>query len=160
MDLMQKSAIANSNGNERRKVFQQQPMPQRKQFQPRTPMQGQQQPTLQQRERSAEQQSPTTRTLEASHKQKFKSALEDLFGTRGAYLLDEKFNVLGKVPVSELRATIKSVTGVHAIVMDGTIDRELVKSAETARVQYLVSMESQVKNGESAVVVLTDAELV
>ncbi len=99
--------------------------------------------------------------LEASEKEKFKSALDDLFGTRGAYLLDKDLNVLGKVPVTELKATIKSVSNVFAMVLDGPIDSELVKSADQAGVRYVVSMESRIEAGEeSRVQVLTDAELV
>jgi DNA primase len=99
------------------------------------------------------------RVLTVREKDKFKSSLEDLFGTRGAYLLDNGLNVLGKVPVTELRATVKSVNNVFAMVLDGPVDRDLVRSAETAGVKYVVSMESRVKNGESRVQVLTDAEL-
>lgn len=100
------------------------------------------------------------RTINTLEKEKFKSALDDVFGTRGAYLLDRDLKVLGKVPVSELNATVKSVSNVFAIVLDGPVERELVKAAETANVRYVVSMESRVKGDESKVVVLTDAELV
>ena len=159
MDLMQKAAHVNNPQprEERRSRFNPGPQQPKQQFTPRPSK-----PPMQQREqreqRAPEQAAP--RALEAKHKEKFKSALEDLFGTRGAYLLDEKLNVLGKVPVSELKATIKSVNDVYAIVLDGPIDKELVRSAEVARVNYLVSMETQVKNGESPVVVVTDTELV
>jgi DNA primase len=97
--------------------------------------------------------------LSPKEKEKFKSALDDLFGTRGAYLLDKELNVLGKVPVTELAATVKSVTNVFAIVLDGAVDRDLVKSAESANVQYMVTQESKVKSGESRVTVVTDVEL-
>ena len=33
----------------------------------------------------------------------FKRMLEELIGTRGAYLLDKKLNILGKVPVKEIK---------------------------------------------------------
>ncbi len=92
-------------------------------------------------------------------KEKLKNALDDLFGTRGAYLFDKSLSVLGKVPVSELAATVKSVGNVFAIVMDGPVDRDMLKAAEMANVQYLVSMESRVKGEESRVMVLTDVEL-
>ncbi|MBU2406456.1 MAG: DNA primase, partial [Nanoarchaeota archaeon] len=47
-------------------------------------------------------------------KDTFKSMLDDLVGTRGAYILDQDTNVLGKVPTSELATTIKSLNSVHA----------------------------------------------
>ena len=133
--------VQKSNGNERKKQF-----PLKKPFQ---------KPVFR------PQPHPMPKKLEASEKEKFKSALDDLFGTRGAYLLDKDLNVLGKVPVTELKATIKSVSNVFAMVLDGPIDSELVKSADQAGVRYVVSMESRIEAGEeSRVQVLTDAELV
>jgi DNA primase len=80
----------------------------------------------------------------------FKEILDDLVGTRGAYILDKDINVLGKVPTSELAATLKSLpTGVHAVVLDATIDSELVKVAERSKVKYLVAMDSKVPASES-----------
>jgi len=179
MDLMQKAAQVNNPQprEERRSRFNPGPAPapqtqQKPQFSQRQPMQregqrdardGRDNRREQRDQRDREPRAPEpreSRGLDAQHKEKFKSSLDDLFGTRGAYLLDKSLNVLGKVPVSELKATIKSVNDVHAIVLDGPIDTELVKSAENARVHYLVSMETQVKNGESSVVVVTDTELV
>ena len=80
----------------------------------------------------------------------FKEILDDLVGTRGAYILDKDINVLGKVPTSELAATLKSLpTGVHAVVLDATIDLELVRVAERSKVKYLVAMDSKVPASES-----------
>lgn len=105
------------------------------------------------------QRAPPPRTLAPGEKEKFKSALDDLFGTRGAYLLDKDLNVLGKVPVSELNATVRSVSNVFAVVLDGPVERDLLKAAEMANARYLVSVESRVRGEESRVAVLTDAEL-
>ena len=143
-------AVQNQNGKEQERRRQYQQPPPRKQFPPR-PMRPM--PVV------VQQQSSQKKTLAADEKERLKSALDDLFGTRGAYLLDKTLNVLGKVPVTELKATIKSVNDVHAIVLDGTADQELVKSAEDAHVNYIVTVDSQVKNNESKVIVLTDAEL-
>ena len=143
-------AVQNQNGKEQERRRQYQQPPPRKQFPPR-PMRPM--PVV------VQQQSSQKKTLATDEKERLKSALDDLFGTRGAYLLDKTLNVLGKVPVTELKATIKSVNDVHAIVLDGTADQELVKSAEDAHVNYIVTVDSQVKNNESKVIVLTDAEL-
>ncbi|MBI5003237.1 DNA primase [Candidatus Woesearchaeota archaeon] len=79
-------------------------------------------------------------------KKAFGKMLEDLIGTRGAYILDAKLNILGKVPSSELSATIKSLNnGVHAVVFDGMIEEELVDVAETCSVKYLIAMGTKVK---------------
>jgi DNA primase len=97
--------------------------------------------------------------LSLEEKKKLKTTLEDLFGTRGACILDEKLNVLGKVPISELLTTIKSVKeGIHAIVLDGTVDNELVKVAGSLRVKHIVG--SDIKARETnGVNVLSDNKL-
>ncbi|MFC2135779.1 hypothetical protein ACFLTH_14275 [Bacteroidota bacterium] len=79
--------------------------------------------------------------------------LEDLIGTRGAYVLDESLNILGKVPVSELQSTIKSLrTGIYAVVLDGIIDKDLVAISERASVKFLVAMESKAKSTRITIV--------
>jgi DNA primase len=98
--------------------------------------------------------------ISPEEKKTFKEMLEDLIGTRGAYVLDSKLNILGKVPITELQTTIKSLkSGVHAVVFDGTIDRELVKVAERTTVRYIVAMDSKVKQNETRITVLTDGDL-
>jgi len=88
-------------------------------------------------------------------KETFKSMLDDLVGTRGAYILDQDTNVLGKVPTSELATTIKSLNSVHAIIFDGSIDRDLIKIAEKAGLKYLVAMDSTIPPSSTKVIILT-----
>jgi DNA primase len=84
-------------------------------------------------------------SLTTEQKTKFKSMLENLIGTRGAYLLDEKLSILGKVPISELATTIKSLnSGIYAIIFDGLVDKPLLEIAEKANVNYLVAMDSRI----------------
>ena len=90
----------------------------------------------------------------------YKTMLENLIGTKGAEILDSKLKILGKVPMSELSTTLKSVgEGVHAIVVDCAIDSEIVKSSEASNVKVLVGMESKVKPSETKVQILTVADL-
>lgn len=92
--------------------------------------------------------------------EKFKGMVEDLVGTRGGYILDPKLNILGKVPITELITTIKSLnTGMYAVIFDGIIDRNFAKAAERANISYLVGMTSQVKPGETTVSCLTASEI-
>ena len=77
----------------------------------------------------------------------FKKLLDELVGTRGAYILDESLNILGKVPITELPSTLTSLkTGVFAVVLDGVITRDITMIAERIRVQYLVGRDSRVSN--------------
>ncbi|MFT4343364.1 MAG: DNA primase DnaG [Candidatus Woesearchaeota archaeon] len=89
-------------------------------------------------------------------KAEFKRLLEDLVGTNGACILNDKRAVLGKVPVSELTSTIKSLgSGIYALVVDGTIDSPLVSVAERAQIKHIVGMESKVKPNSTRINLMT-----
>lgn len=97
--------------------------------------------------------------LSPDEKRILKQTMEDLFGTRGACIFDQKLNVLGKVPLSELASTIKSLEGgVYALALDGIVDVELVRVAEKAGVSYLVASGSKMKE-PTKVNVLTEDKL-
>ncbi len=104
----------------------------------------------------------TTRTdgkLSPDEKRIFKQTMEDLFGTRGACIFDQKLNVLGKVPLSELASTIKSLEGgVYALALDGVVDVDLVRTAEKIGVSHLVATSSRMKE-PTRVNVLTEEKL-
>lgn len=91
-------------------------------------------------------------------KEKFKSMLENLIGTRGAFILDNKMNILGKVPVTELPATIKSLSSVYAVVFDGNVEKDIVEAAEKSNVNFLVAMDAKTKIS-SKVNILTGEDL-
>lgn len=99
-------------------------------------------------------------TLTGHEKEIFSDILEDLVGTRAACILDSELNVLGKVPFSELDSTLKSLeTGVYAVVFDGAIDKSLISIARNTSIQFLIGMESKVKQNETKINVLTVNEL-
>ncbi|MCX8147032.1 MAG: DNA primase DnaG [Candidatus Woesearchaeota archaeon] len=102
------------------------------------------------------QQIPTPRKrITDVEKEKFGSLLEDLIGTRGAYILDKNLNILGKVPLTELATTIKSLgTGAYAVILDGSIDKTLVETAERSGISFLVGMDLKY-SGQSRVAILT-----
>ncbi len=98
-------------------------------------------------------------TITLEEKKIFKSTLEDLFGTRGACIFDQKLNVLGKVPLSELSTTIKSLNGgVYALALDGVVDIDLIRLAEKLGVTHVVGSASKVKE-TSRVNIVTDEQL-
>lgn len=104
-------------------------------------------------------QSPPRKQLSDREKSVFREMLENLIGTKGAYLLDNKLTILGKVPLPELETTIKSVTGVYAVILDGIVDRTTAQTVEKAEVNYVVGMDSKVRPNETRVNVVTAAEL-
>ena len=98
--------------------------------------------------------------LSPEQKEKFKGMLENLVGTRGAQVLDQKLAILGKVPISELATTIKSLNNnAYAIVFDGVVDHDLAKAAESANVKFLVGMDSKLRPNECRCNVLTVGQL-
>jgi len=104
---------------------------------------------------------PNIRKPQISNEERntFKSMLEDLIGTRGAEILDNKLSVLGKVPISEIQTALKSINNAHAVVFDGSIEREVVKAAEQSNVRFLIGMDSKVKQNETRINLLTVNEL-
>jgi len=89
-----------------------------------------------------------------NEKKKLGEMLESLIGTRGACVLDEKLEVLGKVPFTELAGTLKSLSGgVFAVVFDGVVDQELLSVADQSRVKVVVAMDSSAKPNERVMVV-------
>ena len=97
--------------------------------------------------------------LAPTEKKILKETLENLFGTKGACIFDQKLNILGKVPLSELSSTIKSLNGgIYAVALDGEVDLELVQLAERYGINYLAGTTSKVKDSSKVNVVL-EAEL-
>ncbi|MBI2134438.1 DNA primase [Candidatus Woesearchaeota archaeon] len=98
--------------------------------------------------------------ISPENKKVFRDMLENLVGTRGAQVLDQKLNTLGKVPVTELESAIKSLNNTaYAIVFDGSVDSNIAKAAESANVRFLVGMDSKIRPNETRVNVLTVSEL-
>lgn len=97
--------------------------------------------------------------LSLIEKKLFKETIEDLFGTKGACIFDQKLNILGKVPLSELTSTVKSLNGgIYAIALDGSVDIDLVRLAEKLEITHLIAVNSKVKE-ISKVNVLTEDKL-
>ena len=124
---------------------------------PKTPLEGEREQQLSQPV------APVLSTKPAvsdDQKQAFSGMLERLIGTRGAYILDDKLSILGKVPNSELVSTLKSLhSGVFAVVFDGVCDKTLVEAAENSHVQHIVSMDTKVSPNDTRVNVMTAAQL-
>ncbi len=86
--------------------------------------------------------------------------LEGLIGTRGACVLDDKMNVLGKVPFTELSSTLRSLnSGVYAVVFDGVVEPQLVEVAEKTTIKHIVAMDTKVEPANSKLNIVTAAML-
>ena len=85
----------------------------------------------------------------------FRNMLDDLMGTRGAFILDENLNILGKVPSIELATTIRSLNSVFAIVLDGEITSDIANMADKSGVKFLVAVNSKVKPADIKAQIVT-----
>jgi DNA primase len=98
--------------------------------------------------------------LRDEEKKRLGEMLEGLIGTRGAYVLDEKMNVLGKVPFTELNSTLKSLnTGVYAVVFDGIVEAGLVEVAEKSTIKHIIAMDTKVDPADCRINIVTAAML-
>ncbi len=103
---------------------------------------------------------PPKQQLKPEEKKKFGEMLESLIGTRGAYLLDEKLSVLGKVPFTELNTTLKSLNkGVYAVIFDGVVDKTLVDTAEKTTVKHIIAMDTRIRSTDTRIDIVTAAAL-
>lgn len=93
--------------------------------------------------------------LNDEQKVKFKQMLDDLVGTRAAYVLGENMTILGKVPLTELQSTLQNVKGVYAVIFDGSVTKDLAMLAERNDVKWLVGMDTRVRPQETRIPVLT-----
>lgn len=102
----------------------------------------------------------TRSRISDTEKTALKKMGDELVGTKGAFVLDESMNILGKVPVAELSSTMRSLgKGIHAVIFDGEIDSEVASSAEKAGVKILVGKDNKLKSGDFRLTAMSVAEL-
>ena len=136
-----RDAVQRSNGDYRPRSMQSHP-PYQREFRPAVT-------------RPSVQRVVTATTVSDEHKGRFKQLLDDLVGTRAAYVLDPELNILGKVPSIELQATMQSLKGIYAVIFDGSVTKDLVMLAEKNDVKCIVAMDSRVLSNETRIPILT-----
>ncbi len=73
----------------------------------------------------------------------FRKTLEELVGTRAACIFNDKYELLGRVPVAELENTLKTLDEPHAVIFDGKVDYRLNELARRKGIRYLVGMDKE-----------------
>ena len=93
---------------------------------------------------------PTTRSpptprrsnLKPDQRDLFKKTLDELVGTRAACIFNDKNELLGKVPVSELENVVRTIDDPYCIVFDGKVDFKMDFIAKKKNtIKYLIGME-------------------
>lgn len=97
--------------------------------------------------------------LQKKDKTLLKDMLNDLIGTRGAFILDKTLTILGKVPTAELPATLAELKDVYAVVLDGQITKEIAQAAESKNVKILLAMNTKITQNETRVNILIEKDL-
>tara|TARA_Y100000310_G_scaffold284376_1_gene307110 strand:+ start:3210 stop:4517 length:1308 start_codon:yes stop_codon:yes gene_type:complete len=90
----------------------------------------------------------------------FSKLIDEITGKKEAYLLDNKGNILGKVPAKEISSTLEDIgKAASTIIIDGSLTKDLLESAENSRIRYLIGTKSYLKDVRSRVKVLTKKDL-
>lgn len=74
-------------------------------------------------------------------KETFSSLLEDLVGTRAAYLINRNREIITKLPLSEISDMIDDFSNIYAIIFDGKINQSIVDMAKKRGITYVVGMD-------------------
>ncbi len=83
---------------------------------------------------------------------KIKRFIEDIEGSGGALILNENWQILGKVPVKDLIKTLRNLEEAYIVIMDGTVTQDIVEAAKRSNVAIISA--SKVRARGNGVVVL------
>jgi DNA primase len=84
----------------------------------------------------------TPPNLSKEEKDTLKEKMEDLIGSKAAYILDKNLEILGKLPISELDSTLQGIKDeIYAIVLDGAVDKDLANTIDTVGVNLIVALD-------------------
>jgi DNA primase len=80
--------------------------------------------------------------IDPETRSKLKENFEKILGTRAAVLLDEDFNVLGRVPAKDIVEVLQEVRP-YAVVIDEKVTQEVVDACSKAGVKYLAGKKTE-----------------
>ncbi len=84
----------------------------------------------------------TPPNLSKEEKDTLKEKMEDLIGSKAAYILDKNLEILGKLPISELDSTLQGIKDeIYAIVLDGAVDKDLANTIDKVGVNLIVALD-------------------
>ena len=86
-------------------------------------------------------------------KEKVAPLINDIIGTRGAFLVNEKFDILGRIPYKGVEDAILNLENIYMLILDGLVTDEIAKAAEESEIKYIIG--SRVIGSSSAVKLLS-----
>jgi DNA primase len=79
-------------------------------------------------------------TVDDRTKNFLSSLLDDLIGTRAAYVVDKELQIVSKVPISEIGDIVGNYNNIFAIVFDGKINQSIIDVSKQHGIKFLVGM--------------------
>ncbi len=89
----------------------------------------------------------------------FSRLLDDLTGTRAAFVVNNSLQATTKMPLSEINTLLNDIRNIYALVVDGKITQSLVDTALHKRVKYLVGTGYKEPVHAQGLIVLTADDL-
>ena len=86
-------------------------------------------------------------------KDKVTPLVNDIIGTRGAFLVNNKFEILGRIPYKGVEDAILNLENIYMLVLDGLVTDEIAKAAEESEITYVIG--SRVLASSSSVKLLS-----
>lgn len=83
------------------------------------------------------------RGLDEKTRRKINDILEKVIGTRAAYVYDESMKLLNKVPLNQFNENNENLQDAKIVIIDGTIDDDIVHTAEACNIHYLIGNDSK-----------------
>lgn len=96
--------------------------------------------------------------VSAEEKTFFKNSLNELVGTRAACIFNARNELLGKVPVTELTNSLKTLENPHTVIFDGKVNFRLNSLAKKKGIRFLVGMEKEEFSSPIAILTRQDLE--
>ncbi|MCL4391652.1 MAG: DNA primase DnaG [Candidatus Parvarchaeota archaeon] len=86
-------------------------------------------------------------------KEKVTPLINDIIGTRGAFLVNDKFEILGRIPYKGVEDAILNLENIHMLILDGLVTDEIAKAAEESEIAYVIG--SRILGSSSSVKLLS-----
>ncbi|MBI4019173.1 MAG: DNA primase [Candidatus Aenigmarchaeota archaeon] len=93
-------------------------------------------------------------------KEAFRILLEELTGTRAAYLVDRSMQVMTKVPLSELSNALDEYQRAYGIVFDGKVNQSLVDMAIQRKIAVIVGTGYKERVTKGNITIFTEEDFV
>lgn len=97
--------------------------------------------------------------LDANTRKKINSMLDKMVGTRAAYVFDESMKMVGKIPLNRFNKRNKALKEGKIIILDGSIDENFLKVAESCEVSHLIANEAKENLKPKSLIIYTKSDL-